>query len=62
MMPLYTLGRSMPPGMASGRVLQDAWNLLWFSILRFLRARAGTRSALAWPRGPDLLDRRSDPV
>jgi hypothetical protein len=23
----------MPSGMASGRVLHDAWNLLWFSIL-----------------------------
>ncbi len=34
----FTLGRSMPPGMASGRVLQDAWNLLWFSILAILAA------------------------
>jgi hypothetical protein len=35
---VYTLGRSMPSGMASGRVLQDAWNLLWFSILAILAA------------------------
>jgi hypothetical protein len=30
---VYQLGLSMPQGMARGRVLQDAWNLLWFSIL-----------------------------
>src|SRR5260370_7892549 len=40
---VFTLGRSMPPGMASGRVLQDAWNLLWFSILAILAAGTLTR-------------------
>ena len=35
---VYQLGKAMPPGMAGGRVLQDAWNLLWFSILAILAA------------------------
>ena len=35
---VYALGRSMPSGMASARVQQDAWNLLWFSILAILAA------------------------
>ena len=30
---VYQLGQGMAAGMARGRVLQDAWNLLWFSIL-----------------------------
>jgi hypothetical protein len=33
-----TLRRSMPSGMASGRVLQDAWHLLWFSTRAILAA------------------------
>ncbi|HEI8867600.1 TPA: hypothetical protein SLG40_003135 [Serratia odorifera] len=30
---VYKLGVSMPPGMASGRVQQDAWNLLCFATI-----------------------------
>ena len=30
---VYQLGQGMAEGMARGRVLQDAWNLMWFSIL-----------------------------
>ncbi|HAV2275288.1 TPA: hypothetical protein JHK27_000853 [Serratia marcescens] len=29
---VYKLGDSMPPGMASGRVEQDAWNLFCFAL------------------------------
>jgi hypothetical protein len=29
---VYHLGRTMPPTMAQGRVLQDAWNLACFSV------------------------------
>ncbi|UVO49916.1 hypothetical protein M0208_05055 [Sphingomonas sp. SUN019] len=35
---VYQLGQSMPEGMERGRVLQDAWNLLWFSIIAILAA------------------------
>lgn len=35
---VYQLGESMPEGMERGRVLQDAWNLLWFSIIAILAA------------------------
>ena len=35
---IYKLGRSMPSDIASGRVLQDAWNLLCFSVLAILAA------------------------
>lgn len=35
---VYQLGQSMPDDMARGRVLQDAWNLLWFSIIAILAA------------------------
>lgn len=35
---VYQLGQSMPDGMERGRVLQDAWNLLWFSIIAILAA------------------------
>lgn len=35
---VYQLGQSMAEGMARGRVLQDAWNLLWFSIIAILAA------------------------
>ena len=37
---VYKLGNSMPPDMASGRVLQNAWNLLWFSIFAIVTAVA----------------------
>ena len=36
----YMLGQHMPGGIERGRVLQDAWNLLWFSILALLAAVA----------------------
>lgn len=29
---VYVLGKSLPDGMAQGRLLQSAWNLLFFSI------------------------------
>ena len=29
---VYSVGTSMSPGMAQGRVFQDAWNLLFFGI------------------------------
>ena len=35
---VYTLGQQMPEGMERGRVLQDSWNLLWFSILAIIGA------------------------
>lgn len=35
---VYQLGQSMSEGMAQGRVLQDAWNLLWFSIIALITA------------------------
>jgi hypothetical protein len=35
---VYQLGLHMSPGMEQGRVLQDAWNLLWFSILAIVAA------------------------
>lgn len=35
---VYQLGRHMPPGMEAGRVLQNAWNLLWFSIIAIAAA------------------------
>ncbi|MEJ1117103.1 hypothetical protein V9K92_01250 [Phyllobacterium sp. CCNWLW109] len=35
---VYRFGQSMPEGMAQGRVLQDAWNLLWFSIIALVAA------------------------
>lgn len=34
----YKLGGHMPPGMAAGRVLQDSWNLAWFSIITIASA------------------------
>ena len=30
---VYTLGRSLSPSIVQGRVFQDAWNLLFFSIV-----------------------------
>jgi len=30
---VYVLGRSLDSSMVQGRVLQDAWNLLFFSII-----------------------------
>lgn len=36
----YTLGQAMAEGVERGRVIQDAWNLLWFSILALLAATA----------------------
>lgn len=35
---VYELGKSMPPGMASGRVLQDAWNLFCFASFAVIGA------------------------
>ena len=29
---VYTLGQTLEPGMVQGRVLQDAWNLLFFAL------------------------------
>lgn len=37
---VYQLGQAMADGMERGRVLQDAWNLLWFSILAIIAAVA----------------------
>lgn len=37
---VYQLGQHMPAGMAKGRVLQDAWNLAWFSIITISAAIA----------------------
>lgn len=35
---VYELGKSMPPGMAGGRVLQDAWNLFCFALFATIAA------------------------
>ena len=32
---VYVLGRSLDSSMVKGRVFQDAWNLLFFSIIAF---------------------------
>ena len=37
---VYQFGQHMPAGMAKGRVLQDAWNLAWFSIITISAAVA----------------------
>ncbi len=29
---IYALGQSLEPGMVQGRILQDAWNLLFFAL------------------------------
>ena len=29
---VYMLGQSLDPGMVQGRILQDAWNLLFFAL------------------------------
>lgn len=44
---VYRLGQAMPDGMERGRVLQDAWNLLWFSIIAILAA-----AGLNWRNDP----------
>lgn len=35
---VYELGQDMADGMEKGRVLQDSWNLMWFSILAIIAA------------------------
>ncbi|MBJ2285842.1 hypothetical protein JFT66_16920 [Pseudomonas sp. MF6755] len=37
---VYQLGQSMAEGMPRGRVLQDAWNLLWLSVIALVVAVA----------------------
>ena len=43
----YKLGTDMPSGIADGRVLQDSWNLTWFSIIAI-----GSAVALNWKNDP----------
>ncbi|MCB8882997.1 hypothetical protein ACELLULO517_22305 [Acidisoma cellulosilytica] len=45
---VYHLGQSLPPSMNSGRVLQDAWNLAFFSIFGFATAVALNWRNNAW--------------
>lgn len=40
---VYVLGRGLEPGMVQGRVLQDAWNLLFFAL-----AAIGIAAAMNW--------------
>lgn len=40
---VYLLGQSMQSSMAQGRIFQDAWNLLFFSIIAI-----ATAAALNW--------------
>jgi hypothetical protein len=35
---IYELGQSMTEGMPRGRVLQDAWNLFWLSVIALIVA------------------------
>lgn len=36
----YVLGTGMTSGMPAGRVIQDAWNLMWFAIISLIGAVA----------------------
>lgn len=35
---VYELSKTFPEGMAQGRLLQSAWNLMWFSIIALATA------------------------